>query len=57
VTSMRIRELFTHRHRHKSDQDLGFGYSRDLDPPSPAPVPEGVDLYHFTGRTPQEATP
>jgi hypothetical protein len=59
---MRIRVLLTVLHRrpvgrHRRLVDpLGFGYSRDLDPHLPAAVPDGVDLYHFTGRTAQEAT-
>jgi hypothetical protein len=37
--------------------DLGFGYSRtDTDTTDASPVPDGVDLYHFTGRGRQEAT-
>lgn len=49
------RRYRTRRRRHTPLTDeLGYGYSRtDTDPTDPAPVPDGVDLYHFTGR--QEA--
>jgi hypothetical protein len=52
-----LRHLIHHLARHAQLVDEhGFGYSRDLTDPAPAAVPDGVDLYHLTGRTRQEAT-
>jgi hypothetical protein len=37
--------------------ELGYGYSRtDTDTTDDSPIPQGVDLYHFTGRTRMEGT-